>query len=476
MHKKLESIKELSDMVILYVEDDQLIAEAFIMTLKRIVNNVYYRKNGAEGLEAYRSINPDIIISDVKMPVMGGMEMSKIIRKENDDIPIIIVSAYNETEFLEEAFSSGITYYLKKPVNRLVLMRSLNECAKSVVYKRHQEELAQNHEESIDAFVNLIEKRDRYTAGHSTRVAKYCVMIADALGVEKHECALLEKAAKLHDIGKIEIPDSILLNPSKLSELEYSIIQEHLNSGYAVLSKIKQYEELAEIMRYHHERYDGSGYPQGVSGDDIPYLSRIMMIADAFDAMTTNRIYKPRKSVDDAIAEIESLGGKFFHPEIIPVAIDVLRGIDIDEHEDQMPQNQLEDKKFSYFFSDLLSGLYNENYLNSIISKKDDLQNGFSSISHVAKLDLHNFSHYNKIHGWQNGNKIIEDIAGYLFEKFSESLLFRIRGDQFYILAKNTIFVEEKELNQIIDNDEIYFDVKQCTFEEFLNKVHYFEK
>ena len=196
----IKTIDELSSMCILYVEDDELIAEALITIIKRITKNIHYAKNGKEGLKLFESIKPDIVITDIKMPIISGLEMAKEIRKTDDEIPIIILSAYNENEYLKDAFEVGITYYLNKPVNRLVLLRTLNESAKSVVYKSKQDEQVQNYEETIDAFVELIERRDRYTAGHSTRVAKYSVKLAEAMGIDSKSISLLEKASKLHDI------------------------------------------------------------------------------------------------------------------------------------------------------------------------------------------------------------------------------------------------------------------------------------
>lgn len=466
----IKTIDELSSMCILYVEDDELIAEALITIIKRITKNIHYAKNGKEGLKLFESIKPDIVITDIKMPIISGLEMAKEIRKTDDEIPIIILSAYNENEYLKDAFEVGITYYLNKPVNRLVLLRTLNESAKSVVYKSKQDEQVQNYEETIDAFVELIERRDRYTAGHSTRVAKYSVKLAEAMGIDSKSISLLEKASKLHDIGKIEIPDAILLNPNKLNELEYSIVQEHLNSGYAVLSKIKLYKELSQIMRHHHERYDGSGYPNGLKGDEIPLLSRIMMFADAFDAMTTNRIYKPRKSVEEALSEVKSLSGIHFHPEIVEIALEVFKDLQIDSDENQLPQTALEEKKFSYFFSDLLTGLYNEDYLQLLIANKDSTMSELSDMHYLTIIDLHNFSKYNKYNGWKNGDILIKNIAAYLLKTFVNESIFRIRGDMFYIVSKDILVLSKVSINNIINNDDIYFDVTQQKLKKFLEK------
>lgn len=471
--KMLNSIAELSQMSVLYVEDDKELAEAFKLLISRYVKNIHYCENGYDGVAAFKKHNPDIIITDITMPIMSGLEMSKKIRELDDEVPIIIVSAYNDNDFLLEAFQVGITHYINKPVNKLVLLRMLNESAKSVVYKRQQAKIIQNYEDSIEVFIDLIERRDRYTAGHSTRVAKYSVMIAKEMGISEEDCNKLEKASKLHDIGKIEIPDSILLNPSKLNSLEYTIVQEHLDSGYAILSKIEQYQELAEIMRYHHEKYDGTGYSQQLKGDEIPILSAIMMVADVFDAMTTNRIYKPRKSIEEALNELNELSGTFFSPKIIPHAIKALKDVDIDSSDDQMPTTKLEQKKFAYFFSDLLSGLYNENYLQSLIKRKSSEEHDLKDIHYVTIFDLHNFSHYNKKYGWKAGSELIKKLAEYLHVEFKDELLFRIQGDKFFILSNNKVELPIQYLKELIDEDDVYFDIDVYSLNEFLNMDYY---
>jgi putative nucleotidyltransferase with HDIG domain len=154
-----------------------------------------------------------------------------------------------------------------------------------------EKEKVANYEETILAFVNIIEQRDTYTAGHTIRVAEYCALIGKEMGLSKDDIHLLEKAAILHDIGKVATPDTILLKPGKLSHLEYDLIKQHAEIGADMLERITIYKDLADIIRYHHSRYDGKGYPRTDSPDEISILSHIMIVADAFDAMTTNRIY-----------------------------------------------------------------------------------------------------------------------------------------------------------------------------------------
>ena len=193
---------------------------------------------------------------------------------------------------------------------------------------RLQQERISNYEEIILSLVDLIEKRDAYTAGHTRRVAHYSELIATRLGHSPEEIEKLKRAAILHDIGKIAIPDAVLLKPGSLTPLEYGRIKQHVEVGYETLSHINMYKELAEIMRHHHEHVDGSGYPLGLKGSQIPRLSQIMAAADSFDAMTTNRIYQPRKAVDVAREELRQLGGVYYDAEVANAAFEALRDVE----------------------------------------------------------------------------------------------------------------------------------------------------
>ena len=194
-----------------------------------------------------------------------------------------------------------------------------------------------NYEETIFSFVDMIEQRDTYTAGHTERVAHYCLLIARQMGLGLEEKKKLYKAAILHDIGKVATPDSVLLKPGKLTELDYDLIKLHAFAGYEMLSQIEMYQELAVIIRHHHERYDGAGYPDGLKGEEIPPLSRIMAVGDAFDAMTTNRIYKPKKKISEAMAELRAYSGSQFDPEVVKAALVVLANIEISSTISQLP-------------------------------------------------------------------------------------------------------------------------------------------
>lgn len=311
-----------------------------------------------------------------------------------------------------------------------------------------------NYEETILAFVNIIEQRDTYTAGHTIRVAEYCKKIALKLGVAEKDITKLEKAAILHDIGKVATPDAVLLKPDKLTAIEYELIKQHADAGYKMLVKIDMYKDLAEIIRYHHARYDGKGYPETKHPDNIPFLAHIMAVADAFDAMTSNRIYKPRRNVSDALAEIQHYAGTQFHPTVVKAALSVLSDIKVMQT-GQTPSNELEQKRFSYFFCDALTELYNEGYLKIMLT------NEHPELLLVLCL-LSDFSQYNKKHGWDAGNKLLIDFAKQLKQLFPDAIVFRYHGDDFVLLFETHAY-QPYEFDNIalLKNNGISTTVKQ---------------
>lgn len=310
------------------------------------------------------------------------------------------------------------------------LKTKFNLHLKTTQLQEAQEEKAKHNEQLIELLLRIIEMRDAYTAGHTVRVAKICDLLAIELGASDTERLLLSQAAKLHDIGKVIIPDSILLKPGKLNENEYEIIKLHLKVGYEMLSTIEYYRPIAELMKYHHEKYDGSGYPDGIKGNEIPKLSRIMIVADAVDAMTTNRIYQKRKTLDQAIEEIRKLSGTFYHPEVVN-ALEKITQQDLIEvaETSQIPLTKMEHERFSFFFKDQMTGFYNEPYLWMILNKQIPQYN----FEKFFLVELHSMSDYNKINGWHSGNILINNVSKILLKRFDNKLIFRLFGDSFLI-------------------------------------------
>ncbi|MCU7835559.1 MAG: DUF3365 domain-containing protein [gamma proteobacterium symbiont of Taylorina sp.] len=330
--------------------------------------------------------------------------------------------------------------------------------------KKMEHEKVSNYEETILAFVDIIEQRDTYTAGHTIRVAQYCKKIAIAMNIAAEDVNRLEKAAILHDIGKVATPDAVLLKPGKLNLLEYELIKQHSKAGYNMLSKVEMYKDLAEIIKYHHSRYDGKGYPRTKSPDEIPIISHIMILADAFDAMTTNRIYKPRKEINEALDEILRLSGSQFHPEVARVAYEVLQNINI-EQTTQTPHSELEEKRFSYFFQDALTELYNESYFQVILSNPD---RDYNCVNFIL---LRNFTDFNHSESWDKGNQLLINVAQTIKGKYPDSLILRYQGDDFIILSQNHLIITASDINTMSPFKEsgVYADVKHMDLE---NKIY----
>lgn len=317
-------------------------------------------------------------------------------------------------------------------------------------------EKVSNYEETILAFVNIIEQRDSYTAGHTLRVAKYSRLIAKEMGIDEQQITVLEKASILHDIGKVVTPDAILLKPGRLSQLEYELIKQHVNAGFLMLSKIDMYKDLAQIIRFHHARYDGKGYPPTPSKnpDAIPMLSHIMAVADAFDAMTSNRIYKVRKDAGVALEEIKDFSGTQFHPHVAAAAAVALKAVDIvDTH--QLPQNELESRRFAYFFLDPLTECYNENYLRMLLNKREDDQRCLNII------DIKDFAQFNRSYGWEKGDQFLIQFANSLRGRFHDATLFRYHGDQFVLLFETHRDVKQSDFAAfgLTHMDELNIDI-----------------
>jgi len=303
----------------------------------------------------------------------------------------------------------------------------------------------ENFEKTLESFVQMVEERDTYTAGHSHRIAEYSKLIAQEMNYSEEECELLYRASILHDIGKIATPDNVLLKPGKLSQLEYRLIQEHVRAGYEILSRIPMYKDLAEIIISHHERYDGNGYPYGLKGDEIHPLSQIMIVADAFDAMTTNRIYKGRKNAEEALVELQECSKTQFHPNVVQSAIKALSHVELHDTINQLPKTDLEKERFSYFYRDQVTNVYNADYLKFILN-----QNHFNKeYICINVIYMHNFSKYNNKYGWSKGDDLLSKFADYLIKKFPSTQIFRIYGDDFVLISKKHLNIDIQQFEDL---------------------------
>ncbi len=473
----MKHLKELVELTkglnTLYVEDDLSIQKTMTQYLKKFFDEVVVANNGLEGLEAYKTQKFDIVITDLSMPKMNGLDMLKQIKGINDEQIVLITTAHSESEYMFGAIKAGIDGYIIKPFDFAQLNQEIFKIAQKIKkfkenedYKLHlidmvnkkTSQLRDNYEKTLFSMVEMIEKRDTYTAGHSKRVAEYSVKIATEMGYSDEECILLYQAGILHDIGKIGTPDAVLLKPSRLNEIEYNLIQEHVSVSNELLSNIPMFEPLAEIIHSHHERYDGKGYPRGLKSDEIIPFARIMIVADAFDAMTTNRIYKSKKTIKEALKELKELSTKQFHPEVIEKALIALSDVKIDENITQLPKTKLEQERFAYFYKDTLSEVYNQNYLDVVLANN----NHNAEYKYMEIFLINGFSNYNKKYGWENGNILLKEFANTLNEKLQDNLIFRIFGDDFIVISKDKLNLLEVKtaLGKIRNIKEISYKMK----------------
>jgi len=479
----VKELKKLTnDLSILYVEDDIPIQKTMSKYLHKFFLNVIVADNGVDGLELFKKNHFDIVITDLSMPKMNGIDMITKIKELNEEQPILITTAHGESNFLLSAINAHIDGYIIKPFDYEALNFELFKVSQRIQkfreneeYKVHLQdmldkqtkEMSDNYEKTLYSMVELIEQRDTYTAGHSKRVAYYCELIAKEIGYSEEECKLIHQAGILHDIGKIETPDAVLLNPKALNDIEYKLIQEHVEVGYKLLDKIPMFKPLAKIIYEHHERYDGKGYPNGLRGEEIDKFAQIMIVADSFDAMTTNRIYKARKTVAEAIEELVELSAKQFHPKIVKSAVIALKDVKIDKNINQLPKTKLEEERFAYFYKDTLSHVYNQNYLDVVLMK-----NSHEMIfRNMIVFSIDNFSNYNKINTWLKGDELLKEFASILLTYLNKELIFRIFGDTFVVMCKKAIDTEfvKNSLDELMDKHSLSYTL--ITVDLLLQKI-----
>ncbi len=413
----------------------------------------YYELQKIEGKEYLRLMNPLVTKkSCLKCHTFQGYQVGDI--RGGVSVSIPMKSLYSDA-FKNSLLVSGLFFVIW-----VLGILGIGLFKKKISDYIDEKELL--YEQYIYGLVNVVEKRDTYTAGHSQRVADYAEMIAKEMGFSEQECHIVHRAGMLHDIGKVAIPDSVFLKPTKLLQSEYALIQEHVVMSYEMLKDISIFDEIKEIVRDHHEHYDGSGYPRGLLGDETPILAQVLSLADSFDAMTTDRIYKGRKSVAEALEEISLLSGKQFNPTIVKAALKALRDIEVDVAHHQSPKTLLEQERFSYFYKDVLTSLYNEYYLRSEIHNIKDYK-------YVIWISLHNFHQYNKKHGWHKGDALLVQIASVLHSFFQDDTrVYRFYGDNFLIASKKSIDKErlQKALLAILDDAKIGYEIKSAEVDE----------
>ena len=334
---------------LLFVDDEENILNTIRRNLIFMRNEweCFFALNAKDALEIIDKIDIDLIITDAKMPNMNGGEFLQELQKneKTKDIPTIMLTGYAENEIRKQALEAGIIEFLLKPIIPEEFILRLKNVLKlkmiSDELKVKNEELYKTRLQIIRRLGKAAEYKDNETGLHVIRVAHYSLLLSKLLGLDEELQELIFQAAPMHDIGKIGVPDSILLKPDKLTDEEFSIIKFHPEDGDEILQplseeEIKLYhahttigdiivgEENTPLLRVagiiaktHHEKWDGSGYPNNLKGEEIPIEGRIVALADIFDALSTKRHYKPKFPIEKCVEIISELSGNHLQPEIV---------------------------------------------------------------------------------------------------------------------------------------------------------------
>jgi len=324
---------------ILIVDDDRQVREVLHQIFMSAGYNCLLANDGREGVEVFKAGRPPLIVTDLKMPVMTGIELLQQVRAIDGDVAVIVLTGAADVKIAIESLKLGAYDFIMKPVNvdelliaadraferrqLLIERREYHELLERRVVEATRDlasayrQLQETYHATLEALGSALDTRDIGTEAHSRRVHGYALATAREHGVPEADLTDLAHGVLLHDIGKIGIPDAILLKPSPLTPEEWQIMRRHPEIGKALIEKIPFLRGAVPIVYAHHEKWDGSGYPRGLRGADIPLGARIFMVVDAFDAMTFDRPYSVAKPFDLAKAEIKRCAGTHFDPAVV---------------------------------------------------------------------------------------------------------------------------------------------------------------
>ncbi len=308
---------------VLVVDDDQtnlLVVEKMLTSYGCTVEKAI---SGKEALNSVWKKLPDVILLDVMMPGMDGFEVCQKLKASQTTrlVPVIIVTALQEREDRIKGIQSGCDDFISKPIDRLELIARVHALGQM---KRLNDDL--DHAEAVVlSLARAVEAKDHTTGDHCDRLMRLCRQFGEFLGLEEKDVRTLERASILHDVGKIGVPDKILLKPDKLTPDEWEVMHEHPILGEEICHPLKSLQDVCPIIRHHHEKWNGSGYPDGLVAESIPYLARVFQIIDAYDALTSERPYKRAFDVSESVQILrdEAKNGQW-DPDIVEKFFDFI--------------------------------------------------------------------------------------------------------------------------------------------------------
>jgi len=338
---------------ILVVDDEEAIRE-IVCAMLAAAN--YKTRQASSGLKALALLDAgeefELMLSDLMMADLDGIGLLERAKEGYPDMPVVMVTAVHDISVALDAIRNGAYDYLLKPFEREQLLATVRRALENRRLKMENREyqtdlekmvaarteqlqktmsnLERSYDITLEALGDALDLKDAETEGHSKRVTAFTIAIARAMGLPREQIAVIARGAFLHDIGKMAIPDAILRKPGKLDPDEVSIMREHAYRGYQMLRKIPFLAEAAEIVYSHQEKYDGSGYPRGLKGKEIPLGARLFSIADTLDAMTSDRPYRAAQTLAAAREEIQRFSGRQFDPEAVKMFLSMPENIWVD--------------------------------------------------------------------------------------------------------------------------------------------------
>jgi len=327
---------------ILIVDDEEPIREIVASMLSTAG---YACKQAASGMEALALLTSgndfELMLSDLMMADLDGIGLLERTKEKFPDMPVVMVTAVHDISVALAAIRNGAYDYLLKPFEREQLLNTVSRALEnrrlkvenrnyqtnleSLVKARTErlgeaiDELKRSYDITLEVLVEALDYKDQETEWHSQRVTAFTMAIANRMGLPKDQIEIIARGALLHDVGKIAIPDNILNKKGKLTADEFAVMKEHCYLGYKLVQKIPVLREAAEIVYSHQEYFDGNGYPRGLKGEEIPLGARIFSVADTLDAITSDRVYRPKRPMSAARAEISRCSGTQFDPEVVAV-------------------------------------------------------------------------------------------------------------------------------------------------------------
>jgi putative nucleotidyltransferase with HDIG domain len=331
---------------ILVVDDEETIREIVSSMLS---SARFQTRQASSGIEALALLDSgeefDLVLSDLMMAEMDGTALLERIKERFPSLPVVMVTAVHDISVALQALRNGAYDYILKPFEREQLLATVRRALETRRLKRENDayrtnlealvadrtrqwrealaDLERSYDITLEALGDALDAKDAETEGHSKRVTAFTIAIAKKMGLPKEQISVIARGAFLHDIGKMAIPDEILFKPGKLTVDEMALMKEHAYTGYKIVSKIPFLAEAAEIVYSHQEWYDGTGYPRGLRGNEIPLGARIFLIADTLDAMTSARPYRAAQSFEAAREEIKRYSGRQFDPEIVRLFLEM---------------------------------------------------------------------------------------------------------------------------------------------------------